>query len=573
MPNLTFKNLVELTNLEQVQNFLDSLKPVQNLGITLSSDSVLSLVTASDENEFSFYTLDLKIYEIQKIWNESAEELKANFFVYDLKTLSKSIKTPPNIFCIMLAGFIQNSSLDLSLQSQVELNIKGSTVTQIESGLESVDCKNEWFEIATLCFCFGKNYLATFPTKLLELWQNIESPVAVILGQMEQKGVYIDKLKLKQISEELQSGAAELQSEILNFLNTPNLNLNSPSQLGAILVERGFKLKTGASGKISTDRAILEGLELVDTTGVISKILEYRTLSKLFSTYTDSFLKLLNTESRIHGTYNQVQVPTGRISSNNPNLQNIPIRNPKYGPLIRSSFSAPAGRLILAADYSQMELRLLAHFSKDPVLIDAFKQNQDIHARTTAEIFEIPIDQVTKEQRRLGKTLNFALVYQQGPQATAKQLGIKTSEAKIYMEKYFARFARVKPFIEEVLAQGRGDGFVETLFGRRRYFNNLNSGNDFLRKNDERAAFNAVLQGSNADIIKLAMINLEKQLKQQNLDAFMILQVHDELVLEISEIESQRICDLLIQEMAVGQPLLVPILVEAGMGHNWSEAK
>jgi DNA polymerase-1 len=220
-----------------------------------------------------------------------------------------------------------------------------------------------------------------------------------------------------------------------------------------------------------------------------------------------------------------------------------------------------------------MELRLLAHFCEDPVLIDAFAQNQDIHTRTTSEIFEIPINEVTKEQRRLGKTLNFALVYQQGPQATAKQLGIKTKEATAYIEKYFARFAKVKPFVEEVLENARKNGYVETYFGRRRYFENLNSGNDFLRKIDERAAFNAVLQGSNADIIKLAMINLEQRLLQEKLDAKIVLQVHDELVLEAKQEQAEQIKAILIEEMEIKQPLKVPILVEAGVGQSWSDAK
>jgi DNA polymerase-1 len=481
---------------------------------------------------------------------------------------------PKNSLCIMLSGFVQNSSLPFDLLAQAERNLEPQVLADLIEEFNDEHRKlNTQEREAIVSLFLAKRYFQLFDQKLLDLWQNIESPVAVILGQMELGGVYIDRDKLKIVSDELQTGSIQLQTEVLDLLEAPTLNLNSPSQLGVVLVERGFKLKKTASGKISTDREVLEGWEATDETGVIAKILEYRTLSKLFSTYTDSFLKLLDENSRIHGTYNQVQAATGRLSSNNPNLQNIPIRNPKYGPLIRSTFSAPENRVIIAADYSQMELRLLAHFCQDPVLIDAFAQNQDIHARTSSEIFEVEIDQVTKEQRRLGKTLNFALLYQQGPQATAKQLGIKNKEASAYIEKYFNRFAKVKPFIEETIENARKNGCIETYFGRRRYFENLNSGNDFLRKIDERAAFNAVLQGSNADIIKLAMINLETRLKAEKLDGFMVLQVHDELVLEVAQNQAEEIKKVLIEEMEVKQPLKVPILVEAGIGKNWAEAK
>ena len=497
-----------------------------------------------------------------------AEEVKSDI------TTEGDFKFPQDCLCMMLAGFVQNSSLPFDLLTQAQRNLEPQVLADLIEKFNDPNQKlNTQERESVVSLYLAKRYFQLFDRKLIDLWQNIESPTALILAKMELNGVYIDKDKLKIVSDELETGAAQLQVEVLDLLKAPTLNLNSPSQLGTVLVERGFKLKKGASGKISTDRAVLETLEVADETGVISKILEYRTLSKLFSTYTDSFLKLLDPNSRIHGTYNQVQAATGRLSSNNPNLQNIPIRNPKYGPLIRSTFSAPAERVIIAADYSQMELRLLAHFCEDPVLIDAFAQNQDIHTRTTSEIFEIPIDKVTKEQRRLGKTLNFALVYQQGPQATAKQLGIKTKEASAYIEKYFARFAKVKPFVEEVLENARKVSYVETYFGRRRYFENLNSGNDFLRKIDERAAFNTVLQGSNADIIKLAMINLELRLKDENLDAKIILQVHDELVLEAGANQAQKIKGVLVEEMEINQPLKVPILVEAGVGQNWAEAK
>jgi DNA polymerase-1 len=533
----------------------------------------------SDTDTIEQFELRLDKTELKNTWNCYFEKKnKNNIFAFGLKELYKSfvqndLICPAGISDIMLAGFIQNSNLSFEMDIQSQRNLSQEFVQSLRSEFNLDDLINKTQFESILNLKLGLFYKSEFTEKLLDLWQNIESPLAVILAKMEIKGVYIDKSKLEKVSNELESSANELQKEVLVLLDSPNLNLNSPAQLGKVLLEKGFKLKTSASGKVSTDRAVLEELELTDTTGVITKILEYRTLSKLFSTYTDSFLKLLDENSRIHGTYNQVQAATGRLSSNNPNLQNIPIRNPKYGPLIRSTFAAPKNRCIIAADYSQMELRLLAHYCQDPVLLDAFAKNQDIHARTSAEIFEIPLEEITKEQRRIGKTLNFALLYQQGSQATAKQLGIKTKEAAAFIEKYFNRFSKVKPFIEEVLSKARIDGYVETFFGRRRYFENLNSENLFLRKIDERAAFNSVLQGSNADLIKLAMINLDQSLSDQGLDAFVVLQVHDELVLETSIVDSDQVKSLLIKEMEVNQMLNVSIVVEAGIGNDWAEAK
>jgi DNA polymerase-1 len=387
---------------------------------------------------------------------------------------------------------------------------------------------------------------------------------------MENTGIYIDQTKLQEISNQLSGETERLDSEIKAILQVENLNLNSPSQLGPALVNFGLAIKPKSSGKIPTDKDILESLVPLDKSGVVAKILDYRTVTKLNSTFAVSFLGKLDKNSRIHGIFSQTGAATGRISSNSPNLQNIPIKHPKYGPLLRACIASEPSKLIISADYSQIELRLLAHFTSDPVLKAAFENDEDVHARTASEIFEIPLDSVTKEQRNVGKTLNFALLYQQGPQATGKQLGISTKEASQIIAKYFQKFAKD---LDSNLEFARKNGFVETFLGRRRYFDNLNSTNGFLRSMEERAVCNSPLQGSNADLIKLAMINLQNRIEKENLPAKIVLTVHDELVVETDKDFAQKMLQILITEMELGQPLNVPIKVEAGVGANWSEAK
>jgi DNA polymerase I len=470
-----------------------------------------------------------------------------------------------------------------------------------EGNIPSEDKLKPEFLIKTFLFL-----QQNLPEKIFKLWAEIESPLSLVLAKMENDGAYINRQALQETDTQLTLKANGLQQEILqkfteiltgidaSYISQSPINLNSPAQLGQALKQAGYLLKETKTGKISTDRAVLEELLLTDTNNLIQPILDYRTVAKLSSTYTQTFLQVLDENSRIHTQYNQLGSATGRISSNNPNLQNIPIRNPEYGPLIRACFSAEKGNSLICADYSQIELRLLAHFCGDEVLTQAFELNQDIHQRTASEIFDIPLDQVTKQHRRLGKTLNFALVYQQGSFATAVQLGITQKEAAAFINKYFAKFSKVKPFIESTIASAKETGYVETLFGRRRYFENLNSSMVMLRKIDERAAFNAVLQGSNADLIKKAMIKLHQVFESgetENINkltkedreilvnskklnqAKIILQVHDELVIEAPTEIAVQVAKIVEEIMQLNQPLKVPILVEAGIGTNWKEGK
>ncbi|MBC7472031.1 MAG: hypothetical protein H7196_02075 [candidate division SR1 bacterium] len=414
----------------------------------------------------------------------------------------------------------------------------------------------------------------SLPERISMLWQSTESPLTYILAKVELNGVFINQRALIDIQTELSENIITLEISILDLLKT-DLNINSTKQLGQALIQKGYKLgKKGKSGNISTDRAILETLLEDDEIGLIKQILEHRTYIKLHSGFVKPILDLLDKQtSRIHTTFDQTIVPTGRISSNSPNLQNIPIKNDIYGKKIRACFTAESGNLFVGADYSQAELRFLAHFTQDETLLEIFKSGQDVHIRTAAEIFEVAITEVTKSQRRVGKTLNFALLYQQGTFGTAKQLGITVKEAQGLIDRYFARFTKVKPFIEDTLFKAANDGYVETYSGRRRYFTNLKSSNYFLKTLDQRAAFNAVLQGSNADIIKLAMLGLENRFKQEGVNYKLVLQVHDELVIEVFKNDAEMAKKILKEEMELGQPLYVPLEVDVGIGNNWSELK
>jgi DNA polymerase-1 len=543
--------------------------------------SLDQLVKTSEKDILSLvYDIEKKLFLIGKIEDEvlsyatvKFEELKTlvdqKVFVYEAKEVYKLFENTldaPAFLDLKLAAYIDNSNLGFAWEDfQWRYSLEKFTKDDFGGDLSLA----KLFHTQKL----GEYFLQNLDPKLLDLWQNLESPLARVLAVMEQSGIYIDESKLQEISHELATETEKLKSEIKTILKSPSLNLNSPLQLGPALVNFGLAIKAKGSGKIPTDKDTLEGLIALDGSGVVTKILDYRTVTKLNSTFAVSFLGKLDENSRIHGNYSQTGAATGRISSSSPGLQNIPIRHPKYGPLLRSCIAASTGNKLVSADYSQIELRLLAHFSGDETLLKAFSNGEDVHERTASEIFEVALEDITKEQRRVGKTLNFALLYQQGPQATGKQLGISTKEASKIVAKYFEKFPKVRPYLDSTLDFARKNGYVETLFGRRRYFDHINSGDGFLRSTDERAACNAPLQGSNADLLKRAMINLQAKIETENISAKIILTVHDELVVEVESSLADKMKDIVVEQMNLGQPLKVPVVVEAGVGDNWAEAK
>ncbi len=409
--------------------------------------------------------------------------------------------------------------------------------------------------------------------RLLPLLQTIEMPLIPVLVDMEWAGIRIDTARFAELGLSLGKDLEQLSGEIQAIAGEQPLNINSPKQLAVILFERqGLpvlkKTKTGPS----TDAEVLE--QLADMGHALPKlILSYRELQKLKSTYVDVLPLRVNRETgRIHTSFNQVGAQTGRLSSSDPNLQNIPVRSPR-GEGIRRGFIPAAGCKFVVADYSQIELRLMAHLSGDPAFIEAFRRGDDIHKQTAAIIFGVPLAEVSSEMRARAKTINFGTIYGQGPFALSKMLGITQDEAKRFIGDYFTRFAGVRAFLDKCVATAKAQGYVETLFGRRRYIPEISDRNFNIRAFGERTAQNTPLQGSAADLIKIAMVRIHEALPAAGLKAQMLLQVHDELVIEAPADEAERAGQLVKEHMEGAAKLDVPLLVTVGIGDNWMDAK
>lgn len=411
--------------------------------------------------------------------------------------------------------------------------------------------------------------LADYPS-LLELYQQIELPLIRVLSRMEQRGVLIDGNTLAKQSQEISQKLTALEQQAYELAGQP-FNLASTKQLQEILFEKlGLPiLKKTPKGAPSTNEEVLE--ELAFDHELPKILVEHRGLSKLKSTYTDKLPLMINANTgRVHTSYHQAVTITGRLSSSDPNLQNIPIRN-EEGRRIRKAFIAKQGYKIIAADYSQIELRIMAHLSGDEGLTSAFAAGKDIHRSTAAEIFDIPLEQVNSEQRRSAKAINFGLIYGMSAYGLARQLGIPRGKAQDYMDRYFQRYPKVQQFMQDIQQKAKQQGFVETLFGRRLYLPDINSSNGLRRKGAERVAINAPMQGTAADIIKRAMIAID-QATQDDDNIQMIMQVHDELVFEVKENFVEKYTALIQSLMEQATTLSVPLIVDVGVGDNWEEA-
>ncbi|MBN1601787.1 MAG: DNA polymerase I [Chitinispirillaceae bacterium] len=405
-------------------------------------------------------------------------------------------------------------------------------------------------------------------SKLVPLLESIELPVARVLAEMELHGILINKELLGALSKEYGELLNHLSDDVFRLAGE-TFNLNSPKQIGEILFEKlqipGSK-KT-KNGSHSTNAEILE--TLAPDYPVIGKILEYRELQKLCSTYIDALPMQINTLSaRVHTTFNQTIAATGRLSSTNPNLQNIPIRS-EEGRRIREAFVAQEGFTLISADYSQIELRILAHLSEDPFLIEAFRNDKDIHTLTASAIFSCFPEMVTADMRRAAKTINFGLMYGMGPMNLSRQLSVSFSDAKKFIETYFSQFPKIKTYMECSIQKVRDCGYSETMFGRRRFLPDINAANRVIREAAERTAVNTPVQGAAADIIKLAMISVDKEIKEHFPSARMLLQVHDELIFEVPLEIAESLKESVIAKMSTAAKLLVPLKVEAGIAQNW----
>ena len=405
---------------------------------------------------------------------------------------------------------------------------------------------------------------------LYSLYENVEKPLVKILADMEKTGVRVDKNKIMELNEEYSKLADEYEQRVYELAGEV-FNLNSPKQLGVVLFDKMKlpvvkKTKTG----YSTDVEVLE--KLSEEHEIAEYILKYRSLNKLISTYLVGILDYIMEDDRVRTSYKQMITATGRLSSVDPNLQNIPVRT-QEGKNIRKVFVADKNKVFIDADYSQIELRVLAHLSKDLVMIDSFKNNLDIHYKTASEVFGVPIEEVTDNQRRSAKAVNFGIVYGISDYGLSKDLNITRNEARQYIDGYLNTYPNIKNYMEEIVKTAKKDGYVTTILGRKRYIPEINSKNFNIRSFGERIALNTPIQGSAADIIKLAMIKVYERLKEEKVNAKLILQIHDELIIECDEKEKDIVKNILKESMENVYKLDLPLKVDVCEGRNWYESK
>ena len=485
----------------------------------------------------------------------------------------------------MLFSYVNNSTItrhNLDAVSKRYLNINptsyedvaGKGAKQIPFSEVSIEVASEYAsEDADISLKLYEHIepLVQKETKLAKLYSEIEGPLIYTLGDIERNGVLIDSEKLNEQSKELETKILKLEQKVQKSAGE-DFNLGSPKQLQEILYEKlGLPIiKKTPKGQPSTAESVLQELSM--DFPIVQDILSYRAISKLKSTYTDKLPKMVNSNTgRVHTSYHQAVTATGRLSSSDPNLQNIPIRS-EEGRRIREAFIAPDGYKILAADYSQIELRIMAHLSRDQGLMDAFAKGQDIHQATAAEIFSTNIDEVTANQRRSAKAINFGLIYGMSAFGLSKQLQITRAEAQNYIEQYFDRYPQVKHYMDETKQSAKKMGYVETVFGRRLYLADIESSNYQRRQYAERSAINAPMQGTAADLIKMAMILLHQKIREESFEAKIIMQVHDELVIEVNENQSDELSEITTSVMSEISKLDVDLKVDADIGNNWDEA-
>lgn len=504
---------------------------------------------------------------------------------FDLQVLATAGIEVQGSWCdTMLCSYLLNPSRGghgLDALAQEHLNHKMISYDEVTgSGRNRINFSEVGLEAATRYAAEDADATWLLHEKLLPLVRengmddllfNLEMPLMLILSAMEQHGVLLDRDYLRRMGADFGGRMAELEKRIIELAGTP-FNLNSPKQLEEVLFDRlGLKAGKKTKGKTgrSTDNEVLSGL--AEDNEIVRLLLDYRGLAKLKSTYADALARLADENGRVHTCYNQAVTSTGRLSSSDPNLQNIPIRT-EEGRRIREAFIAPAGSVILAADYSQVELRVLAHLSGDPVFCQAFSNDEDIHTRTASEIFSLFPEFVTSEMRRQAKTINFGVIYGQGAFSLAKQLGVARNVAEEFITAYKERHSGAMGFLDRCVQTAREQGYVTTILGRKLPIADIDSSNGNLRSYAERNAINYPIQGSAADIIKQAMLGVDRAIRAEGLKSRLIMQVHDELVFEVPEAELEQMKLLVEREMSQAVSLKVPLKVDMNWGKNWSEA-
>ena len=485
--------------------------------------------------------------------------------VYDYKNLYKKFKQTEKVtFDALLAAYICNPSAS-SYDPDRLCQEYGAVLPQFDGEAEEIIKK-----VALFDSCCDKLLEELNRSGQTDLFNNIEMPLAKVLGDMELVGFSVDLNGLKEMSQELSERISVIEKEIYDAVGY-EFNLNSPKQLGIALFEKlGLPAKKKTKSGYSTNAEVLE--ELKHLHPAVSLLLEYRTLAKLKSTYTDGLQECVKEDGKIHTTFNQTETRTGRISSLEPNLQNIPVRTSE-GKRLREFFIADNGKVLVDADYSQIELRVLASMSGDENMINAFNSGADIHTATAAQVFGLPIEMVTPTLRSRAKAVNFGIVYGIGAFSLAKDIGVSRKEADDYIKSYLATYPKVAAYMENTINEAKANGFVTTLFGRKRYLPELQNSNGMIRAFGERVARNAPIQGTAADVIKLAMVKVFNRLEKEVPTAKLILQVHDELIVECLEQDAQLVCDILKFEMENATKMAVTLTADAAFGKTWLGSK
>ena len=579
---LESKHLISFDIKAEIKNAVDNLI----IGIAFAYKN------ENDDAEAFYIPINHTTLTVELNTDDVMAELKPIFESNDIKKATYDVKVEYSILRalnielngvvsdVQLASYIKNPSRkhDLEIQSMENLNhaicefanfeeIKKKKIKLQDANIENVSLHvcDEVSTILNLTEYWNK----TLTKEELKILNEIEIPLSRVLAEMEYNGVSIDTNYLRELSDNMSDNLKKLEDEIFTLAGC-TFNINSPKQVGEVLFDKlGLKTK---KRKKSTGAKVLE--ELAAEYEIAQKLLDYRKFAKLKSTYTDSLPTLISSkDNRIHTTFNQTVTTTGRLSSSNPNLQNIPART-EDGSKIRAAFvpSDKSTSVLLSADYSQIELRLLAHISQDPHLIEAFNNNVDVHTLTASKVFEVPIDQVTKEMRYRAKAVNFGIIYGQSKYGLAKAIGISNDEADTFIKKYFDTYPNIKLYMEATVSEALRKGYVETIFGRRRYLQaELESPNMMIREFAKRAAINQPIQGTAADLMKIAMIDFYKKIKENKLKSKMILQVHDELVIETLKNELEQVTSLVKEAMELNQPLRVPLVVDINTGESWKE--
>ncbi len=554
------------------------------LGIALSGKKGEAWYVAMPQ-EFNARSVFRK--ELQEFFSNEKVEKVAHNVKFDLKVLmGEKIEVKGKLFDTMVAHYLlepeQRHNMDVLAEVYLQyqpvsietlIGPKGKNQKSM-ADLDPSEISDYACEDADVTYQLYELFKQKVAGSYLEkLFYDVEMPLVRVLMEMELEGINLDVPALNDFSEELNTQLIELQERIIDAAGV-EFNVDSPRQLGDVLFETmklNEKAKKTKTGQYKTDEAILSKLQ--GKHPIIDDILEYRQMKKLKSTYVDALPKLVNPKTgRIHTTYFQTVAATGRLSSNNPNLQNIPIRSTR-GKEIRKAFKARSAEYkIMAADYSQIELRIIAALSKDQGMIEAFRSGQDIHAATAAKVFGVALDEVTREQRSKAKMVNFGIIYGISAFGLAQRLGISRTEAKEIIDSYFEQYGRIKEYMDESIEFARKHEYVETILKRRRYLAKINAGNGMERGFAERNAINAPIQGSAADVIKVAMINVQERMKKEQLKSKLLLQVHDELVFDAHESEVDLLKQLAKEEMERAIELEVPLEVEAGVADNWLDA-